>query len=153
MIGIAPTVGGARARPLDESREGAGHYTLHDARFTDFVQAFDGVPTPLGGKRLEMLARHLASVGLVYAPPKGLTGVFELNYVGSRFLNKRNTAPVEGYVTLSASAGYRSGRWEVRVDGRNLTGRRDAVSESELGDAQYYRMVARRVDAAVAVKF
>jgi iron complex outermembrane receptor protein len=132
---------------------GRATYSLHDAKFTDFVQEFDGVPTQLAGKRLEMSARHLASAGLVYAPPQGLTGVVELNYVGSRFLNKRNTAPVEGYATLSMGAGYRTGRWEFRVDGRNLTDRRDAVSESELGDAQYYRMTARRVDAAVAVKF
>jgi iron complex outermembrane receptor protein len=132
---------------------GRATYSLHDARFTDFVQEFDGVPTQLGGKRLEMSARHMASGGLIYAPPRGLTGLVELNYVGTRFLNKRNTAPVEGYTTLSAGAGYRTGRLEFRVDGRNLTDRRDAVSESELGDAQYYLMTARRVDAAVAVRF
>ncbi len=132
---------------------GRATYSLHDARFTDFVQEFDGVPLQLAGKQLEMSARHMASAGLVYAPPQGLTGLVELNYVGSRFLNKRNTAPVEGYTTLSLGAGYRTGRLEFRVDGRNLTDRRDAVSESELGDAQYYLMTARRVDAAVAVRF
>jgi iron complex outermembrane receptor protein len=138
---------------LTDHLRGRATYSLHDARFADFVQELDGVPTQLAGKRLEMSARHMASAGLVYAPPRGLTGLVELAYVGSRFLDKRNTAPVGGYATLSASAGYRSGRWEVRVCGRNLTNRRDAVSESELGDAQYYRMVARRVDAAVAVRF
>jgi len=50
-------------------------------------------------------------------------------------------------------AGYRAGRWELRVDGRNLTDRRDPVSESELGDAQYYLMSARRVDATFGVRF
>jgi len=42
---------------------------------------------------------------------------------------------------------------EIRVDGRNLTDRRDAVSESEFGDAQYYRMPARTIRASVAVKY
>ena len=41
-------------------------------------------------------------------------------------------------------------RWdraELRVDARNLGDARDAVSESEFGDAQYYRMTARTVQA------
>jgi iron complex outermembrane receptor protein len=138
---------------LANSLSGRATYSLHDPRFTDFEQDFDGTPTQLGGKQLEMSARHMASAGLIYAPPRGLTGLVELNYVGSRFLDKRNRAPVEGYTTLSVGAGYRAGRWELRLDGRNLTDRRDPVSESELGDSQYYRMVARRVDAAVALKF
>jgi hypothetical protein len=31
------------------------------------------------------------------------------------------------------------------VDARNLTDRRDPVSESELGDGQYYRMTSRSI--------
>jgi outer membrane receptor protein involved in Fe transport len=70
----------------------------------------------------------------------------EMNYVGDRYLNKRNTALAASYATLSASLGYRKGRWEARVSGRNLTDRRDPVAESELGDAQYYRLFPRRFD-------
>ena len=43
---------------------------------------------------------------------------------------------------LNVGVGYRLTRYEVRLDGRNLGDRRDPVSESELGDAQYYRMPA-----------
>ena len=39
--------------------------------------------------------------------------------------------------------GWRFERLEVRLDGWNLTDERDPVSESELGDAQYYRLPAR----------
>ncbi len=129
-------------------------YSFHDAAFTDFVFEFDpGVPTQLAGKRPETSARHLASAGILYAPSRGLIASFEYNYVGDRYLNKRNTALAPAYGTVSASAGYRAAKWEFRVAGRNLNDARPAVSESELGDAQYYRLNARRIDASVALRF
>lgn len=130
-----------------------GTYSLHDAHFTEFAQIFDGVPTSLDGKRLEMSARHLASGGLVYAPSAGATASVVVSYTGSRYLNRRNTALADGFTTIDIGAGYRWTRWEVRLDGRNLTDRRDPVSESELGDAQYYRMPARRADVTFSVRF
>jgi outer membrane receptor protein involved in Fe transport len=130
-----------------------GAYAWHDARFTDSVQLFDGVPTQLAGKRLEMSAHHMAGASLAYAPEHGIVGFAELHYVGSRFLNKRNTAPADGYAEVSAGLGWRAGRLEVRVDGHNLTDERPPVSESELGDAQYYRLPARRVDVSARLRF
>jgi hypothetical protein len=56
-------------------------------------------------------------------------------------------------VTLGGLVGWRTGRLEVRLAGRNLTDRRDPVAESELGDAQYYRLFPRRVDLSAAVRF
>ena len=50
----------------------------------------------------------------------------------------RGAAPV-----VDASIGYRFDGWELRLAGYNLTDSRDPVSESELGDGQYYRMPAR----------
>jgi iron complex outermembrane receptor protein len=132
---------------------GRASYSVHDARFRDFVMEFDGVPTQLAGKRLEMSAHHLASGGILYAPDRGLLASAEVGYVGGRFLNKRNTALEPGYATFGGSVGYRTARWELRLDARNLNDRRDAVAESELGDAQYYRLPARRVDLTIARRF
>jgi outer membrane receptor protein involved in Fe transport len=78
---------------------------------------------------------------------------FELSYVGSRYLNKRNTALAEDYATLAALVGYRRGRYEVRASGRNLSDRRDPVAESELGHAQYYRLFPRQLEVAATVRF
>ncbi len=129
-------------------------YSFHDAKFTDFVYEFDpGVPVQLAGKRLETSPRHLASLGLLYAPARGPLASVACSHVGDRFLNKRNTALAPPYDTVSASAGYRTPRWEVRVSGRNLNDERAPVAESELGDAQYYRLNARRLDASVALRF
>jgi outer membrane receptor protein involved in Fe transport len=128
-------------------------YSYHDARFRDFVQDFDGVPTQLGGKRLEMSAHNLFALGVHRAPARGVLAGLELNYVGSRYLNKRNTALADGYSVFTASLGWRAERWEVRADGRNLGDARDPVAESELGDAQYYRVPAFRLDVSARLRF
>jgi iron complex outermembrane receptor protein len=139
-------------QPLDHLMV-RGAYALHDARFQDSVQVFDGVPTQLAGKRVEMSAHHTAGASLAWAPEHGLVAFADLRYVGSRFLNKRNTALADGYAELSGGLGWRAGRLEVRVDGRNLTDERPPVSESEVGDAQYYRLPARRVDVTARLRF
>ncbi len=128
-------------------------YSFHDAKFTDFVQIFDGVPTQLAGNRLEMSPHHLAAASLFYAPSRGFLGGVSMNYTGSRYLNMRNTALAGGFPTVDLSAGYRTPRWELRVDARNVADRRDPVAESELGDAQYYLMTSRRVAGSFSVHF
>ena len=128
-------------------------YSFHDGKFVDFVQDFGGVPTQLGGNRIEMSARHLASAGFTFAPESGLIATTSLNYTGDRFLNMRNTALAKSFTTVDAGVGFRANRFEFRVDGRNLTNRRDPVSESEFGDAQYYRMPARTIQTGVAVRY
>lgn len=120
-----------------------GTYAYHDARFGDYLQDFDGVPTQLKGNLLEMSPQHLGAVGFMFTPPQGFRAYAVANYVGKRWLNKRNTALADDYTTFDAGFGYAWDRWEVRADGYNLSDRRDPVAESELGDAQYYRMPAR----------
>lgn len=120
-----------------------GTYAYHDARFGDYVQDFDGAPTQLSGNLLEMSPQHLGSVGLMYAHDNGLRAHVVADYVGKRWLDKRNRALASSYTTLDAGVGYAFDRWELRLDGYNLSDRRDAVAESELGDAQYYRLQAR----------
>ncbi len=128
-------------------------YSYHDARFTNYVQDFAGVPTQLAGKRLEMSAHNLAAFGIVYAPERGFLGGVNVYYTGARFLNRRNTAPANGFATIGLNAGYRTPKWELRVDATNLGDRRDPVAESELGDGQYYLMTSRRVVGAFTFHF
>lgn len=128
-------------------------YSLHDARFTDYLTEFDGVPTQLAGNRLEMSARHMGAAGVLYAPRRGLVAGAEVRLVGRRYLNKRNTALAPGYSELSATLGWRANKWEARLDGRNLGDRRDPVSESELGESQYYRLPARRIELSLIRRF
>ncbi|MBI3491557.1 MAG: TonB-dependent receptor [Acidobacteria bacterium] len=135
------------------SVSGRATYSFHDGTFVDFVQEFGGTNTQLAGKRFEMSARHLFSAGLMVAPSIGVVGDVIVKYAGDRYLNKRNTALAEPFATVDIGVGYRFERVELRIDGRNLGDRRDPISESELGDAQYYRLPARRVDFTVGVRF
>lgn len=125
------------------------NYSFHDSTFRDFVQDFGNGPVQLAGKQVEMSARELAAFGIVYTPPRGLAGSFVVNYTGSRYLDKPNTALAPGFLTVDIGMGYRTRRWALRADVRNLTGRRDPVAESELGDGQYYLLTARRVAATL----
>ena len=128
-------------------------FAHHEAKFRDFVQLFDGEPTQLAGHRLEMSPEELASAGLSYAPGRGLGGWLTWNYVGDRYLNKRNTALAPSFSTWAAGASWTSGAWRVALLGENLSDERDPVSESELGDAQYYRLPARSYELRLSFVF
>jgi iron complex outermembrane receptor protein len=118
-------------------------FAAHSAKFRDYVAEFDGVATQLAGNRLEMSPDRLASLGVTWHPTHGLRFWGAMNYVGERYMNKRNTALARDYTALSAGTGYRFDRFELRLDGTNLTDERDPVSESELGEAQFYRLPGR----------
>jgi len=76
-----------------------------------------------------------------------------MNYTGARYLNRDNTILADGFPTVDLSAGYRTPRWELRIDARNLGNRRDPVAESELGPDQYYLMSSRRIEGGFTVHF
>ncbi len=128
-------------------------YAHHDSKFVDFVQLFDDVPTQLAGKRLEMAPQELSALGVSYFPERGLNAWATWNYVGERYLNKRNTALAPAFDTWSAGIGWRLDAWRFSVLGENLTDERDPVAESELGDAQYYRQTARSYELRVSFDF
>jgi outer membrane receptor protein involved in Fe transport len=117
----------------------------HNAEFGDYLADFDGTLLQLDGNRIEMSARELASIGFLYLPEQGFNASAIGQYVGDRYLNKRNTALADAYTTWAAGVGYRFGAFEIRVDGFNLSDERDPVAESELGDAQYYLLPALTV--------
>jgi outer membrane receptor protein involved in Fe transport len=128
-------------------------YAWHDATFRDFLREFDGVPTQLEGNRLEMSANNLGATGILWAPASGFNASAVYNYVGDRFLNARNTALAPSYSTWAAGVGYRFSKYELRLDGENLSDERPPVSESELGDAQYYRLPARSYRLSLRAQF
>ena len=138
---------------LGDCFSAVGTWAWHDARFTNYEQLFDGVPTQLAGKQLELSPRQVGSLGLQYAHPEGIRAYATVAHVGARYLDKRNTALAGAYQTFDAGIGYHHAQWEVRLDATNLTDRRDPVSESELGESQYYRLPARAVWASLRYDF
>ena len=86
----------------------------------------------------QTIAQHLASSGPGWLPARNVGEVLRAPVC--------RPATLEMHNTLAALVGYRQGRWELRASARNITDRRDAVAESELGDAQYYRLFPRRFE-------
>jgi iron complex outermembrane receptor protein len=128
-------------------------YAYHDAKFRDLLEELDGENVQLAGNRLQLSARHLASAGLIYSPAHGLFGSLTANYTGSRVLDEQNEILAPSYTTWSAGLGYRAGPWEVRIDGYNLNDSRAPVSQSELGDGQYYLLQARAFRLGLGYRF
>ena len=119
-------------------------YAHHDAIYTDRpVELSDGSVVNYAGNRLEASPRNLAALGLIYSPVQGFNAAVVWNYVGKRFLDQENETPAGSYTTVDAGVGYRFDRWQLRLDGYNLSNRRDPVSISELGAGQSYRLSGR----------
>ena len=119
--------------------------SYHDATFTNYIATEDGANVNAAGKQLPLAPHYLASAGLLYAPAQGLFGSAIVSYVGRRYLDLANAAPIGGYTTVAASAGYRFRRFELLVAGTNLSDERPPVTESEFGDSSYYLLPGRSV--------
>ena len=120
-----------------------------DARYSDYVTNIDGTPTQLAGHRQVLTPSVRVGGGLLYAPDRGWRGSITSNWIGRHFLNSLNTFDSPAYAIVDASLGYRFARFTASVLGSNLGDRRDAVQISELGEGQFYRMPARRIDATL----
>lgn len=115
----------------------------HNATYTQYL-FFDGASTVnVAGRDLPLSPHLLASAGLIYTPVRGLSASVVGQYVGRRFLDEENAAPVGSFTTLHAQIGYAWGRYSVALDGSNLTNRRPPVTASEFGSESFYLLPAR----------
>jgi iron complex outermembrane receptor protein len=123
----------------------AANYAYHDARFTQYLFFDAGANSyvDVAGKQLQLSPRHLASAGILYTPQQGLNSTLVMTYVGRRYLDEQNLAPVGGYTRLDATLGYAFGRYQLSLEGTNLTNRRPPVSASEFGSESFYLLNAR----------
>jgi iron complex outermembrane receptor protein len=120
-----------------------------NAAYEDYVADIDGRPTQLAGNQQVLTPRVRFGGGVLFAPDRGWRGSLTSNWIGHHWLNSLNTFQAPAYAIVDASLGYRFDRFAVAVLGSNLGNRRDAVQMSELGEGQFYRMPARRIDATL----
>ena len=157
---VVPTPSGALANAAGERLRGvelegqwevapnltmAANFAYHNAKYSRylFVEPDTGLDVDVGGNQLPLSPHILASAGILYSPPRGLNATVVVNYVGRRFLDEENTAPVGGYATLAATVGYRFGRYSITLEGENLTNERPPVTSSEFGSESFYLLNAR----------
>jgi iron complex outermembrane recepter protein len=142
----------AQWHPIDSVSVFAA-WAYHKAIFGDYQRLFGTTLTQLRGKNQELAPRNTRSLGIQFGADTGLQASVGYSYVGERFLNKRNTAPVGDYDTFGASLGWNFENWSVQFVGSNLTDKRPAIAESEIGDAQYYLLPSRHVEAGFSYRF
>jgi iron complex outermembrane receptor protein len=136
---VVATASGALANAAAERLEGvevetryqfgadlafAAGASYHDARFKRYPFVDGDAVVEVGGRQLPLSPHVLASAGLLYTPQSGLGATVVGRYVGRRFLDEENTAPVGGYTVLDATVEYRIRRYRVTLEGTNLTNRR-----------------------------
>ena len=126
-----------------------GNVGWSDARYLDFLTTLDGTPAQLAGKYQVLTPSVRIGGGLLYAPERGWRGSLTGNWIGKHWLNTLNTFEAPAYALVDASVGYRFQRFTAAVLASNLGNRRDAVQLSELGEGQFYRLPARRIDATL----
>jgi len=123
----------------------AANASYHDARFTHH-SIFDGASSVnVAGRQLPLSPFGLASAGILYTPTHGFGSTIVANYVGRRFLDEENMAPVGGYMKLDATVSFRIDRCHISLEGTNLTDRRPPVSASEFGSESFYLLPAREL--------
>jgi iron complex outermembrane recepter protein len=123
----------------------AANGSYHNAYFSQY-NFFNGDETVnVAGRQLPLSPHVLASAGLLYTPSRGFNSTIVAQYVGRRFLDEENIAPVGGYTNLDATLGYGFGHFIVSMEGNNLTNQRPPVSASEFGSESFYLLNARTV--------
>jgi iron complex outermembrane recepter protein len=122
-----------------------GNLAYHDDRFASelFFDPVTNTNVNIAGKELPLSSQITAALGLLYLPSQGFNATLVAKYVGRRFLDEENTAPVGGYATLDATLGDRFGRYRVALEGTNLSNARPPVSASEFGSESFYLLPAR----------
>jgi iron complex outermembrane recepter protein len=122
----------------------AASYAHHDAHYTDYLRLMsDGSLQQLAGKSLVLSPRDLASAGLRYQPPLGWHGALACAHLGAQYLDQSNSALAAAHQICDANLGYRWPRLTLTLAADNLGDSRAPVAESELGDAQFYRLPGR----------
>lgn len=129
-------------------------YAHHDATFVQFTFVTpDGTFRDVSGKRLELVPRELFNAKAAYVSPVGLGGFVATRYQGERPFNRRNTFFDDPFTFVDAGLSYVHEGWHVAVTGRNLGDVRHPISESDIGDSQFYMSPPQRYSAEVSFDF
>jgi outer membrane receptor protein involved in Fe transport len=107
----------------------------------------------VSGNKLELVPRDMVNARLHVMTPAGIGGFVALRNQGERPFNRRNTFFAESYSEVDAGLSAAMRGFRVAVTGRNLGDDRHVVTESELGDAQFYPAPPRRFIAEVGYSF
>lgn len=129
-------------------------YAHHDARFVDFTFVTpDSQFRNVSGNKLELVPRDLLQGRISFRSASGIGGFAAARYQGERPFNRRNTFFADAFTEWDAGISYDHEHWRAIVVGRNLGDDRHVVTESEIGDSEFYVAPPRRVVASLGYRF
>ena len=129
-------------------------YAHHDATYVRFSFADpDGNLVVADGNRLELTPRDTWNARLGYAPKAGLGIWGAVRHQGVRPLDPDNTASVPAFFEWDAGVSWENDSLRLSLVGRNLGDNRRFVTESEIGDSQFYIAPPRRFLGEIAFRF
>jgi iron complex outermembrane receptor protein len=140
--------------PFAEGLSLSAGYAHHDARFIRFsFFTPDGTFRVVDGKRLELVPRDIWNAGVAWAAKLGPGAFVAIRHQSQRPLNRRNTFFTDAFYETDAGVSWDFPFGRIAVVGRNLGDSRHYVSESDIGDSQFYVAPPRRYIAELTVRF
>jgi iron complex outermembrane receptor protein len=142
------------ALPSFEGWSLAAGYGHHDATYVRFsFLTPDGELAVVDGNRLELVPRDLWNARLAYAPKTGLGFWGAVRHQNTRPLTRRNTFYADSFFEWDAGASWEFSWGRLSLVGRNLKDDRHYVTNSEIGDGQFYVAPPRRFLGEITFKF
>ncbi len=139
------------ALPALELAAGYAHHDATNVHFTFLTP--DGELRVVDGKRLELVPRDLWNARLAWAPVSGPGAFVQVRHQNQRPLNRRNAFYTDSFFETDAGVSWDFPWARLALVGRNLGDSRHYVSDSEIGDSQFYVATPRRFLAEVTVRF
>ena len=132
----------------------AAGYAHHNALFVHFsFFTPDGDLRVVDGKRLELVPRDFWNVLASYGKGLGPGAFVAVRHQNQRPLNRRNTFYTPSFFDTDAGVSWEFPWGRVAVVGRNLGNNRHYVSDSEIGDSQFYVAPPQRFSGEVTFRF
>lgn len=112
-----------------------------------------GAALPVQGKVAALTPRHSAFVWLMKDLGNGLSAGGGVNYVAARYASLSNLVTLPGYVTADLAASYKTARYEISVNLKNLTNKKYYVSGHGSVDNLIMPGAGRELQVALTAKF
>ena len=129
-------------------------YAHHDATYVHFSFVTpEGELVVADGKRVELVPRDLWNVRLAWAPKTGLGVWGAVRHQGIRPYTRRNSAYAPAFYEWDAGVSWENEWLRLSFTGRNLGDDRHVVTESELGDSQFYLAPPKRYVGEITLRF
>lgn len=131
-----------------------GGWAHHDPRFVQFTYLNEeGQLRNVAGKQVELAPREMWNARASYTGPHGLGAWVAGRHQSERPLSRRNVAWTPGFEEVDAGLTFATKPATISVTGRNLGDSRHYVSESDIGDSQFYVAPPRRFSGRVTYSF